>query len=58
MGSIPDWYLTIRAAKYLGVPPWDLMDKSRIWMMWALHAEAAEARAEKALMERAKRKTA
>ena len=24
MGEIPDWYLLVRAARYLGVAPWDL----------------------------------
>jgi hypothetical protein len=44
---MPDWYPNLRAAKYLGVPPWEL-DKDpekRMWTEWALAAEAAEAHA-------------
>lgn len=46
MGELPDWYTLIRSAKYLGVPPWDLLDKPIIWQSWAAEAEAAEAQAE------------
>ena len=42
MGSCPDWYVLVRAARYLGVPPWILMDQSKIWLEWALAAETAE----------------
>ena len=42
MGEIPDWYVIIKAAKYLGVPPWDLMKQSIFWREKALIAMAAE----------------
>lgn len=43
----------MRAARYLGVPPWDLVRQSAIWRDWALIAEEAE---EHAKAEQAKRK--
>jgi hypothetical protein len=33
----------MRAAKYLGVAPWDLLQQPAIWLVWALRAERAEA---------------
>jgi hypothetical protein len=44
MGEIPDWYETIRAAKYLRVAPWDLLDQPVFWRNAALSAERAEIR--------------
>ena len=45
-GQLPDWYVLLRAAKYLGVPPWELAEKPTYWMHWALIAEYAEGQAE------------
>jgi hypothetical protein len=42
MGEMPDWYPLIRAARYLGVAPWDLMEQPLYWSEWAITAEAAE----------------
>jgi hypothetical protein len=39
---VPDWYPLIRAAKYLGVAPWDLAERPAHWMHLALAAEGAE----------------
>lgn len=36
----------MRAAKYLGVAPWELATKSVAWRNWALMIESAEIRAE------------
>jgi hypothetical protein len=36
------WYSLIKAARYLGVPPWDLARKPVWWMQIALAAESAE----------------
>lgn len=47
MGKAPDWYLFLRAAKYLGVAPWDLAIRPVWWRNIALEAEAAEAGAQK-----------
>lgn len=41
-GECPEWYAIIRAAKYLGVAPWLLMEQPAVWMEWALIAESAE----------------
>lgn len=45
MGECPEWYLPLRAARYLGVPPWDLADQAAVWFYRALTAEWAENRA-------------
>ena len=39
---MPDWYPLIRAAKYLNVAPWDLLQQPMIWSQMALDAEIAE----------------
>ena len=46
MGSAPAWYTTIRAARYLGVPPWELEQVSLKWKLRALAAQASEQAAE------------
>lgn len=56
MGAVPEWYGVVRAAKYLGVAPWDLMERSHVWVDWALTAEKAEDEAEKARQNRANRR--
>lgn len=52
MGEAPDWYRLLRAAKYLGVPPWDLAERPVWWREVALAAEAAEATASKSRQNR------
>ncbi len=47
MGEAPSWYFTLKAAKYLGVAPWDLLERPVWWQEVALAAEAAEAAASK-----------
>lgn len=34
--------MLIRAAKYLGVAPWDLLSQPKVWKNWAEWAENAE----------------
>jgi len=46
VGAPPAWYATIRAARYLNVPPWELEEQSIKWRMRALAAESAEAQAQ------------
>lgn len=55
MGEPPDWYLLLRAARYLGVAPWDLAEKPAIWRDWALIAESEEISAEAERAKRSKR---
>lgn len=45
MGEPPSWYRLIRAAKYLGVPPWDLAAQPHTWVNMAEAAQDAEAHA-------------
>ncbi len=42
MGYCPDWYAIIQAAKYLGVPPWELIEHSRWWTDRAFDGITAE----------------
>lgn len=42
LGAIPEAYPLVRAARYLGVPPWELQQQPVIWQQWALIFEAAE----------------
>ncbi len=39
---MPEWYLLIRAAKYLGVAPWELLRQHPKWFFQALQADRAE----------------
>jgi hypothetical protein len=43
VGQCPEWYKLIRAARYLGVPPWELAGQPVWWMELAIIAEEAEA---------------
>lgn len=56
MGSVPMWYRVIRAARYLGVAPWDLASQPVSWLEMAEAARSAEAAAEKAEHEKQQRK--
>jgi hypothetical protein len=44
-GELPDWYVLLRAARYLNVQPWELLEQPSVWMEYALHAEYAESEA-------------
>lgn len=52
---MPDWYLLLRAARYLGVPPWQLVDVGSMWMKLALESERVEGLAEQKRMKRSPR---
>lgn len=52
----PEWYALVQAAKWLGVAPWELLDKPIHWLHWGLAGRKAEAGAERTLNERAKNK--
>lgn len=47
MGGVPLWYSLVQAAKYLGVPPWELAKQPVWWMNVALAAQSAESSAGK-----------
>jgi hypothetical protein len=42
MGDAPAWYPVLRAARYLGIHPDDLLERSPLWYYRALAAEWAE----------------
>lgn len=52
MGELPDWYPLIRAARYLGVPPWDLLTQPLAWQHWALLSEVVEGEVQDELAKR------
>ena len=41
-GTLPEWYGVMQAAKYLGVAPWELVERSIYWKDKALIAMSAE----------------
>jgi len=48
--------MLIRAAKYLGVPPWELLDRPVAWREFAIAAENAEMKAQAKVQERASKR--
>lgn len=56
LGAVRWWYPLIRAAKYLGVAPWELAAQPGFWRTWALQAETAETQAHNEMAEQAARK--
>lgn len=46
---MPEWYTHLMAARYLHVPPWELLEQPVCWREWALDAIAAENMAERNL---------
>ena len=58
MGEAPEWYRLIRAARYLGVAPWDLQDRWVFWANAALTAEEVEARFAEQEHDRERRRSA
>jgi hypothetical protein len=45
----------VSAARYLGVPPWELRNKPLRWIIWAHMAANSEYLAQKSMNERAGR---
>ena len=43
-----DWYVLIRAARYLQVAPWDLLQQPVYWQHKAIESEAIDAEVEDA----------
>lgn len=56
MGALPDWYVLIRAARYLKVAPWELLKQPQQWQLWASEAEAAEGKAQQQKQDAEKRR--
>lgn len=56
MGECPPWYVVISAARYLGVPPWELLNQPRYWTEWAVEANYAEVTSQKSHQERQQRR--
>lgn len=54
MGALPDWYPLLRAARYLGVAPWDLLRQPTVWVTWALTSERVEGEVQDLLNEQAR----
>lgn len=57
MGACPEWYPLLRAARYLGVAPWELLERPRVWVDWAGTAEAAELDARRIIQQKETMKT-
>ena len=55
-GEAPEEYNMIQAARYWGVPPWELMRESRYWVQVAEYLSQAEAHLEEAQGKIHKRK--
>jgi len=53
---MPEWYVFLQAAKYLGVAPWDLIDHGIAYTNAALVAMDAEAKASRDRERRNSRK--
>jgi hypothetical protein len=52
---MPDWYPYIKAARVLGVRPWELFDQSPAWISWALGVEGVEKRADSTRQQNAEK---
>lgn len=53
--EFPDWYVLMKAAQWVGVPPWELANRPRVWRQWAIMGMAAEGRAAKAKQPKRKK---
>lgn len=41
-GELPETYLLVRAAKYLGVAPWELLEQPEYWLYFALEYQSVD----------------
>lgn len=55
-GYAPEEYLLFRAARYVGVAPWELEQQSVYWLNHALKYESIENEAQRMRHERAQRR--
>ena len=54
---MPDWYPLMKAAKLMGVAPWELEEQHPAWKSWALSLAEAENVAERELNKQAQRRS-
>ncbi len=52
MGAYPDYYPIMQAAKYIGCPPWELLEQSAWWQDKALICMTAENEAQEIISKR------
>ena len=52
LGEPPPYYELMKAARWMGVPPWELARQPIFWRVWARTIEIAEAEAEQIRLER------
>jgi hypothetical protein len=56
MGHRPQWHITMTAARYMGVDPWELIEQPLCWTRWALDSMHAEQESERQKSEAAARR--
>jgi hypothetical protein len=54
MGDMPPWYPQAAAARYWGVPPWELDDQPALWIFRASAMASAENHAEEMAIKHGK----
>lgn len=54
LGELPDHVALIQAARYLGVAPWDLMERPTVWVTWALQDERVDIEAKNEMIKQAR----
>jgi len=54
---VPDWYSFLRAARYLGVAPWELLAQQPAWFYLALESEQAEIHGENKRAEKRQKRS-
>lgn len=55
IGEPPEDYLTYKAAQWMHVPPWELLEQPLLYKLKALDYMTAEAEAQEILEERARK---
>lgn len=56
IGRLAPEYVLIRAARYLGVTPWELEQAEGRWLEWALFAEQLDRELEERAVKRARKR--
>lgn len=55
IGEPPEDYLTFKAAQWMHVPPWELVEQPLVWKLKALDYMTAEGEAQEIIDERARK---